>query len=111
MRLRNPLRTIAAIAALGTGGGIAFGLSQAGGDDPPPLWQPAPSTVAVPATEELRAAFSVLTAPQRGAGQTADRTLVTGYAANAGVGMDPDGARVVGTTGDGPIWLIPVNGG
>jgi hypothetical protein len=111
MRLRNPLRGIAAIAAIGAGSGIAFGLAQAGGEDPPPLWQPAPSAAAVPATEELRTAFPVLATSQRAAGQATDRTLLTGYVANAGLGMDADGARVVGATATGPIWLIPVDGG
>lgn len=102
---------VAAIAALGAGTGVVAGLGQAGGDDPPPLWQPAPSPAVVPATDQQRAAFAVLETSSRAEGQGADRTLVTGYAANAGLGMDAAGARVVGATAAGPIWLIPVNGG
>ena len=113
MRLRKPFRTAVVVAALGTGAGagLGFGLGQAGGDDPAPLWRPPVTDAAAPATEAQKTAFSVLATSSRSFEDDADRTLLERYATDAEIGVDVDGARVVGATGDGPIWLVPVNGG
>jgi hypothetical protein len=98
---------LAVTAALGAGAGL--GMAQAGGDDPPPAWHPATTDAAVPATADQKEAYSVLaTAPRT---EDAANTQVQALAARAGVGVDATGARVVGSTAAGPIWLIPVNGG
>lgn len=98
---------LAAIAALGTGAGL--GIAQAGGDDPPPAWAPTTTDTAVPATADQKEAYSVLA----GAARTEDaaNTQVELLAGRSNVGFDADGARVVGSTPAGPIWLIPANGG
>jgi len=111
MRLRKPIRTIVVVAALGTGAGVGLGLGQAGGDDPAPLWRPPVTNAAVPATEAQKTAFSVLATSHLSFGLDADRTVLERYATDSGIGVDTDGARVVGATGDGPVWLVPVNGG
>lgn len=105
------MRTVAVVAVLGTGAGVGLGLGQAGGDDPPPLWRPATTNAVVPATEPQMTAFSILASAPGSLVEDADRTVLDGLATGSGIGMDVDGARVVGATGDGPIWLVPVNGG
>jgi hypothetical protein len=94
-----------AIAALGGASGVQFfALAQA--DDPPAA--PPTSTGAVPATHAQKTAFAVLDhAPS-----TADteNDLVTALADEAQRGFAPDDARVVGSAGAGPIWLVPANG-
>jgi hypothetical protein len=99
----------ATIAAAALGAGAAIGLAQAGGDDPPPLWQPATTNAAVPATADQRDAYAVLASTQRT--EDLDNDNVATLATRSGVGMDADGARVIGATDAGPIWLIPANGG
>jgi hypothetical protein len=98
---------LVATAALGAGAGL--GMSQAGGDDPPPAWAPATTDAAVPATADQKEAYSVLTGTQR-TEDTANAQLET-LAARSDVGFDATGARVVGSTAAGPIWLVPANGG
>jgi hypothetical protein len=107
MKISKKIAGGMAVAALC--GPAGFLLAQATGDDPPVLWRPAMTTDAVPATAEQKAAFAVLASTQR----TEDLAngLVEDLATRSGVGMDPDGARVVGATAAGSIWLIPVNGG
>jgi hypothetical protein len=108
MRLtKKVMTTTVAAAALGAGAGI--GLAQAGGDDPPPLWHPATTNAAVPATADQKEAYAVLASTQRT--EDLDNDDVETLAARSGVGMDAAGARVVGASDAGPIWLIPVNGG
>lgn len=107
MRPNRTLTAIAIASTLGLGAGV--GLSQAGGDDPPPVWHPAPSATPVPATDAEKAAFGVLAAAPTAQDQA--NAQVAALAAHAGVGFDAGGARVVGSTAAGPIWLIPVNGG
>lgn len=104
---RKLTAALVATAALGAGAGL--GMAQAGGDDPPPAWHPAATDAAVPATAEQKAAYSVLATAQRTADVSNDD--VQALAARGGVGFDATGARVVGATTTGPIWLIPVNGG
>jgi hypothetical protein len=99
--------TLVVVASLGAGAGL--GLAQAGGDDPPPAWSPASTDAAVPATAEQKDAFSVLASTQRALADDTDQ--VETLAARSDVGFDADGARVVGSTASGPIWLIPANGG
>jgi hypothetical protein len=99
----------ATIAAAALGAGAAIGLTQAGGDDPPALWQPATTGAAVPATADQKDAYAVLASTQRT--EDVDNHNVETLATRSGVGMDADGARVIGATGAGPIWLIPANGG
>jgi hypothetical protein len=98
---------VAATAALGAVTGV--GLGQALGDDPTPVWHPAPTDAAVPATPDQTAAFSVLAGTQRAL--TAPSAALVTLAERSGVGMDAAGARVVGSTDAGPIWLIPANDG
>jgi hypothetical protein len=107
--LRSKKLTAALVATVALGVGAGLGMAQAGGQDPPPAWHPTPTDVAVPATEEQKAAFSVLASTQRT--ETESRAQVVTLAERSGIGMDPDGARVVGSTAAGPIWLIPANGG
>jgi hypothetical protein len=111
MRLRKPFGTAVVVAALGTGAGVGLGLGQAGGDDPAPLWRPPVTDVAVPATEAQKTAFSILATSPRPLVGDADRMLLERLATDAGIGVDVEGSRVVGATGDGPVWLVPVNGG
>jgi hypothetical protein len=98
---------LVATATLGTGAGI--GLAQAGGDDPPPAWHPTTTDTAVPATADQKQAYSVLTTSQRT--EDVANAQVVALASRSDVGFDATGARVVGSTATGPIWLIPVNGG
>jgi hypothetical protein len=98
-------RMVAALAVAAVGGPVAVTLAQA--DDPPP---PAPptSTDPVPATAEQKAAFAVLDRSASVADEEND--LVTQLADAAQRGFDAAGARVVGSTDAGPIWLVPANG-
>jgi hypothetical protein len=98
---------LAVTAALGAGAGL--GMAQAGGDDPPPAWHPTTTDAAVPATADQKEAYSVLATAQRT--EDAANAQVVTLAARSGVGLDATGARVVGSTATGPIWLIPANGG
>jgi hypothetical protein len=107
MRFPTKVVTTAVVAALGAGAGLGLGL--AGGDDPPPLWQPATTNAAVPATAAQKEAYAVLGSTQRT--EDLDNDAVATLATRSGVGIDADGARVVGATAAGPIWLMPVNGG
>jgi hypothetical protein len=93
-----------ALAAAAVSGPIAVSLAQA--DDPPPA--PPTSTEPVAATAAQKAAFGVLDR----AASVADTAngLVTQLADEAQRGFAPDDARVVGSTGTGPIWLVPANG-
>jgi hypothetical protein len=94
-------------AALGAGAGL--GLAQAGGDDPPPAWSPATTDAAVPATSDQKEAYPVLASAPRA--EDVANAQVQALASRSDVGFDAAGARVVGSTAAGPIWLIPVNGG
>lgn len=98
---------LAVTAALGVSAGL--GIAQAGGDDPPPAWHPTTTDAAVPATAEQKEAYSVLATAQRT--EDTANAQVEMLASRAGVGLDATGARVVGSTSTGPIWLVPVNGG
>jgi hypothetical protein len=106
-RFQGWVLATAVAGVVGTAAGI--GLAQAGGDDPPPLWQPAITNAAVPATTAQKHAYSVLASTQRT--EDLDNARVTELADRSGVGMDAAGSRVVGATPAGPVWLIPVNGG
>jgi hypothetical protein len=99
----------ALVAAAMLGAGASLGPAQAGGDDPPPAWSPATTDAAVPATAAQQEAYSVLASTQRT--EDAANGQVQALAARTDVGFDAAGARVVGSTTAGPIWLIPVNGG
>lgn len=99
----------AAFLAATFGAGAGLGLAQAGGQDPPPMWQPTPTDAAVPATEDQKEAFSVLASTQRT--ETEPSAQVVTLADRSDIGLDPDSARVVGSTAAGPIWLIPANDG
>lgn len=107
MRLTKKLTVV--IAAAGLGAGAVVGIAQAGDDTPAPAWQPTTTDAAVPATAAAKAAFPVLAAQRRSAAD--DTTQVARLAAQARIGIDSGGARVVGSTDAGPIWLIPANGG
>jgi hypothetical protein len=98
---------LAVAATLGAGTGL--GLAQAGGDDPPPAWVPATTDAAAPATSDQKQAYSVLASTQRT--EDLSNGQVQTLATRADVGFDATGARVVGSTPSGPIWLIPANGG
>ena len=102
--MRISKRLAAALAIAAVGGPAIITMAQA--DDPPPA--PPTSTEPVAATAEQKAAFAVL---DRSA-NTADtsNSRVTRLADAAQRGFAPDDARVVGSTGDGPIWLVPANG-
>ncbi len=102
MRISKRMAAALTIAALG--GPVLVTLAQA--DDPPPA--PPTSTDPVPATHAQKTAFAVLDR----APSTADteNALVTQLADQAERGFAPDDARVVGSSADGPIWLVPANG-
>jgi hypothetical protein len=102
--MRISKRAAAALAIAAVGGPALVTLAQA--DDPPPA--PPTSTEPVAATHAQKTAFAVL---GRAAG-TADTAngLVTALADQAQRGFAPEDARVVGSTSDGPIWLVPANG-
>lgn len=101
--------TAALVATAMLGAGAGLGLAQAGGDDPPPAWSPATTDAAVPATASQKEAYSVLASTQRT--EDTSNGELQALAARSDVGFDATGARVVGSTTSGPIWLIPVNGG
>lgn len=105
--MRISRRTAAALTIAvigGAGGSQLFTLAQA--DDPPPA--PPTSTDPVPATHAQKTAFAVLSR----AADTAEteNDLVTQLAEAAQRGFAPGDARIVGSTGAGPIWLVPANG-
>jgi hypothetical protein len=107
MSISKRMRMAAALAIAavgGVGGSQLLTLAQA--DDPPPA--PPTSTEPVPATHDQKTAFAVLDR----APSTADtaNNLVTALADAAQRGFAPADARVVGSTGAGPIWLVPANG-
>jgi hypothetical protein len=105
MRISKRIAAALAVATVGgVGGSQIVTLAQA--DDPPPA--PPTSTEPVPATHTQKTAFAVLDR----APTTADteNDLVTRLADAAQRGFAPDDARVVGTAGAGPIWLVPANG-
>jgi hypothetical protein len=105
-----PKKVTAALLVAGTLGAAAgVGISQAGGEDPPPTWSPATTDAAVPATADQKEAYSVLADTRRT--EAAANTQVDHLAERSEVGFDAQGARVVGSTAAGPIWLIPANGG
>jgi hypothetical protein len=98
-------RMAVAFAAAAIGGPAVVTLAQA--DDPPPVAPPT-STEPVPATEEQQTAFAILARTATGPDQANGR--ITQLADDAQRGLDADGARVVGATDAGPIWLVPANG-
>jgi hypothetical protein len=105
MRISKRIAAVLAVATVGgVGGSQIVTLAQA--DDPPPA--PPTSTEPVSATHTQKTAFAVLDR----APTTADtaNVLVTRLADAAQRGFAPDDARVVGSTGAGPIWLVPANG-
>ncbi|HET6508366.1 MAG TPA: hypothetical protein VFG42_16350 [Baekduia sp.] len=108
MRLTKRMAALAAAAGLGAG--VTVGIAQAGGDDPPPLWQPTITDTPAPATTAEIAAYSVL-APILARGSGPDTTQVAAFGTHAQIGVDVDGSRVVDSTDAGPIWLIPVTDG
>lgn len=106
MRTTNKAAMLAATAVLGVGAGVGLAIA---GNDTPETWQPQRTDAAVPATPEQKAAFATLGA-EPGAGD-ADRALIRQLAERSRIGLDADGARVVGETATGPVWLAPANGG
>ncbi|WP_445149077.1 hypothetical protein [Baekduia sp. Peel2402] len=106
MRTTNKAAMMAATAVLGVGAGVGLAIA---GDDAPETWQPQRTEAAVPATAEQKAAFATLGA-EPGA-EDPDRGLVRQLAERSQIGLDADGARVVGETATGPVWLAPANGG
>jgi hypothetical protein len=106
-RMKKVTAALVLTATLGAGAGI--GLAQAGGDDPPPAWSPTTTDAAVPATADQKEAYSVLATAQRP--EDVANVQVQTLAARSDVGFDATGARIVGATATGPIWLFPVNGG
>jgi hypothetical protein len=102
--MRISKRMAAALALAALGGPAIVTLAQA--DDPPAA--PPTSTTPVPATHPQKTAFAVLDR----VASTADTAngLVTALADRAQRGFAPQDARVVGSTSDGPIWLVPANG-
>jgi len=106
MHTTNKAAMLAATAVLGTSAGVGLAIA---GDDAPEPWQPQRTDTAVAATAEQKAAFATLGA-EPGAGD-ADRTLIGRLAERSQIGIDADGARVVGATATGPVWLAPANGG
>jgi len=98
-------RMVAALAVAAIGGPVAVTLAQA--DDPPPVAPPT-STTPVAATTDQKEAFAVLAASPTPADEENDR--ITRLADEAQRGLDAAGARVVGSTDAGPIWLVPANG-
>src|ERR1700742_481393 len=101
--------TAALVVTAMLGAGAGLGLAQAGGDDPPPAWVPATTDAAVPATAAQEEAYLALASTQRT--EDIGNVQAQALAARSDVGFDATGARVVGATASGPIWLIPVNGG
>ncbi len=105
MRISKHLAAAAAIAAVG-GLGASQLLTLAQADDPPPA--PPTSTMPVLATHDQKTAFAILDrAPST---DDTENELVTALANEAQRGFAPADARIVGSTGAGPIWLVPANG-
>jgi hypothetical protein len=103
------LRLTALFAAAALSGPAAVAVAQTvSGDDPPRFDVPATSTVPVPATAAAKAAFAVL--DRAATADDEDNTLVARIASQSEWGLDADGARVVGSTDAGRLWLIPANG-
>ncbi|MCW2994824.1 MAG: hypothetical protein JWQ18_2319 [Conexibacter sp.] len=98
-------RMVAALAVAAIGGPVAVTMAQA--DDPPPAAPPT-STVPVAATADQKEAFAILAASPTSADEQNDRIARLADAAQRG--LDAEGARVVGSTDAGPIWLVPANG-
>ena len=96
-------RMVAALVVAAVSGPAAV---MAVADDPPPA--PPTSTEPVAATEAQITAFAVLARSASPADEENDR--VARLADEAERGFDADGARVVGETDAGPIWLFPANG-
>src|ERR1700712_1866633 len=94
-------RMAAALVVAAVSGPAAVTLARA--DDPPPVAPPS-STTPVPATAEQESAFAIL---DRSANLAdADNDAVTALADAAQRGFDAAGARVVGSSDAGPIWLV-----
>jgi hypothetical protein len=106
MRTIHKAMVVAVSAVLGTGTGI--GLAATGDTPSGTAWHPERSDAPVPATAAQKAAFGVLATARR---SSESAGLVEGLAEQAPVGLDADGARVVGATARGPIWLVPIAGG
>lgn len=103
------LRFTALFAAAALSGPAAVAVAQTvSGPDTPRFDVPQASDVPVPATAAAKAAFSVLARPA--SADDADNALVARIASQAGIGIDADGARVVGSEDSGRVWLIPANG-
>jgi hypothetical protein len=103
------LRLTALFAAAALSGPAAVAVAQTvSGDAPPRFDVPQPSTVPVPATAAAKAAFAVLDRAPSADDQ--DNALVGRIAEQGEIGLDADGARVVGSTDAGRLWLIPANG-
>jgi hypothetical protein len=98
-------RMVALFVAAAASGPLAVTIARAD-DDPSPA--PATSTEPVPATQDQKDAFSVLDRTANSADE--ENGLITDLADSAQRGLDADGARVVGETDAGPIWLLPANG-
>jgi hypothetical protein len=103
--MRISKRMAVAFAAAAIGGPVVVTLAQA--DDPPPVAPPT-STDPVPATEDQQTAFAVLA--RTATGPDEENGQITQLADTAQRGLDAAGARVVGATDAGPIWLVPANG-
>jgi hypothetical protein len=103
------LRLTALFAAAALSGPAAVAVAQTVSGDPPPKFDaPQASTVPVPATAAAKAAFAVL--DRAPSADDEDNTLVARIAEQSEIGLDAGGARVVGSTTAGRLWLIPANG-
>jgi hypothetical protein len=108
MRTTKKAATMAATAVLGLSAGVALATT-AGGDEAPAAWPPDRTDAPVPATAAQKAAFAALRADPQAGGP--DRAPLRELALRSRIGLDADGARVVGATGRGPVWLAPAGGG
>jgi hypothetical protein len=108
MRTTKKAATLTATAVLGLGTGVTLAAT-AGGDEPPAPWPTARTEVPAPAGTAQEAAFAAL----RAAPGTSDpdRAPLRVLAQRSRIGLDADGARVVGATARGPVWLAPAAGG
>lgn len=103
------LRLTALFAAAALAGPAAVAVAQTvSSPDHPRFDVPAASDTPVPATAADKAAFSVLARPA--SADDTDNALVARIASQSGIGVDADGARVVGSIASGRVWLIPANG-
>jgi hypothetical protein len=100
--------TMAATAVLGLGTVVTLATT-AGGDEAPAAWHPARTAAPAPATAAQKAAFAALGAAP--SPNDPDRAPLRTLAQRTGIGLDADGARVVGMTDRGPAWLAPAAGG